>query len=919
LINLNNSKGNDTQCKSNSIPHQTHGSLARKARISSIPRTFKGNLNLNLFENKCFMILFTIFSIILPIGIQPQLQANYAFAETSQTINDEIEYSHEGNKSSNSSSSETKSKSSVNAINPFDSSIDDEDKKAKIDIIIPDIVGSDIVPETQSDSTTNSHESGTQSSGHFKPNSVDKDSSYIDNIDGANDSIIKEHDNPEATNLRSTELQISAVNNNNSVDKNIDDINDTVTDDLPSADNKDTKSDSQPNYKSYRDYIENSNVNNSNDDAVVPDNIVDNAITHLNSSVNPDIGIDDINGVDKNSDDTRNPVNDDIPSENSESMLDSQLAHNSYGQYIGNSYANKSIDDDVVSGNKVETQLTPLNSSMIPDLGNDTGNADENHISQDNQSIITNQSEFTGSQFKLDSQPKYKSYRDYIEKNNLNKDEIKINVPSEIRETESSSADNNIPFDDTNKQGDLNNELTIRSSSASTASSQVTAQSSGEIHGDFNGDGKDDLAIGVPFEDIGSAQDAGAVQVIYGSSGGLSATSPRPDQFWTQDSADVNNIAEVGDFFGSSLSSGDFNGDGVDDLAIGVPGEDLGPIESAGVVHLIYGSPNGLSATSPRPDQVWSQDIADVNNQAEENDFFGDSLSSGDFNGDGVDDLAIGVPGEDLGPVVESGIVNVIYGSPNGLSATSPRPDQVWSQDIADVDNQAEENDLFGDSLASGDFNGDGVDDLAIGVPAEDLGSIESAGAVQVIYGSSGGLSATLTRPDQFWTQDSPDIAATAGQFDNFGTSLSVGDFNDDGEDDLSIGIPGEDIGDVVEAGAAQVIYGSSGGLSATLPRPDQFWSQGSADVNYALEEDDLFGSSLSAGDFDGDGKDDLAIGVPAEDLGTVQDAGGVQVIYGSSGGLSATLHRPDQFWTQDTPNIAATAGAFDGFGSALG
>jgi hypothetical protein len=74
-----------------------------------------------------------------------------------------------------------------------------------------------------------------------------------------------------------------------------------------------------------------------------------------------------------------------------------------------------------------------------------------------------------------------------------------------------------------------------------------------EVKADFNGYGKDDLAIGVPSEDIGSTKNGGAVQVLYGSSSDLSATSPMADQFWTQDSANVNDAVEEGDHFGWSL------------------------------------------------------------------------------------------------------------------------------------------------------------------------------------------------------------------------------------------------------------------------------------------------------------------------------------------------------------------------------
>ena len=121
------------------------------------------------------------------------------------------------------------------------------------------------------------------------------------------------------------------------------------------------------------------------------------------------------------------------------------------------------------------------------------------------------------------------------------------------------------------------------------------------------------------------------------------------DQFWTQDSANVNYAAEEDDYFGSYLSSGDFNGDGKDDLAIGISGEDLGSIVDAGAVQVLYGSSKGLSATLPIANQFWTQDSTNVNDVAEKMDLFGYTLSSGDFNGDGKDDIAIGVDEEDIG------------------------------------------------------------------------------------------------------------------------------------------------------------------------------------------------------------------------------------------------------------------------------
>src|SRR5262245_9799767 len=85
-------------------------------------------------------------------------------------------------------------------------------------------------------------------------------------------------------------------------------------------------------------------------------------------------------------------------------------------------------------------------------------------------------------------------------------------------------------------------------------------------HGDFNGDGFDDLAVGTPKEN----SNAGAVQIIYGTSSKLAAAN---NQTWSLDSPGVNGVAHTNEFFGSALAVGDFNGDGFDDLAIGIEGK----------------------------------------------------------------------------------------------------------------------------------------------------------------------------------------------------------------------------------------------------------------------------------------------------------------------------------------------------------
>ena len=208
----------------------------------------------------------------------------------------------------------------------------------------------------------------------------------------------------------------------------------------------------------------------------------------------------------------------------------------------------------------------------------------------------------------------------------LNINSIDVNKSSNSNFTHNNNLTSNLPFGP---------ELNLSSNmSAALGSSSLVSSVTNEVKGDFNGDGFDDLAVGVPFEDVitaaGTVAEAGAVNVIYGSSSGLSDTILRPDQFWTQNTVDVDDVAEANDLFGYSLSAADFNGDGKDDLTIGVHGEDIvtpeGTILNAGAVNVIYGSPNGLSATSPRPDQFLVKGNAGVDDVTEADDLFGFSL-----------------------------------------------------------------------------------------------------------------------------------------------------------------------------------------------------------------------------------------------------------------------------------------------------
>jgi hypothetical protein len=418
--------------------------------------------------------------------------------------------------------------------------------------------------------------------------------------------------------------------------------------------------------------------------------------------------------------------------------------------------------------------------------------------------------------------------------------------------------------------------------------------------GDFNGDGYADLAIGVPYEGVVGNPDEGAVAVIYGSPAGLTDVG---NQFWTQDSPGIQDRSEPHDRMGRSVASGDFNADGIDDLAIGVPLENVGNIQDAGAVNILYGSVAGLSATG---NQLITQDSTGILNQSDPRDWFGWAMTADDFTGDGIDDLAVGVPGEVVNGLTGAGGVSVVYGSTGGLISAG---NQFWTQDSLGLPDGSDASDLFGRVVRSGDFNGDGVADLAIGVPGESLPpSARLAGAVNVMYGEAGGLT---TVGAQFWTQDSPGILDQAEKEDHFGRHIGTGDFNGDGFSDLAIGVVGEDLGLALDAGAVNVIFGTSSGLTDT---DNQFWTQDSTDILGDSATGDRMGRAVAGFDFNADGFDDLAAGVPGDMVGTATGAGSVNVIYGSSQGPASA---GNELWTQDSLGLAEDGSEpDDAFGS---
>ncbi|MGR3178073.1 MAG: FG-GAP-like repeat-containing protein [Candidatus Anammoxibacter sp.] len=415
---------------------------------------------------------------------------------------------------------------------------------------------------------------------------------------------------------------------------------------------------------------------------------------------------------------------------------------------------------------------------------------------------------------------------------------------------------------------------------------------------DINGDGIEDVIIGAPRGNVPRSRryninnkrlDAGIIYVVFGS-------KSLPGIINLSKKADITFFgAGQGDLCGYAIATGDINGDGVADVLLGAPEGDgyKDKHKDTGEVYLIYGRkrfPKKIDLA-----KSWGTKLYGYAGTAKtgffKNNFpgrAGFALSSADLNGDGFDDIIIASPFSDglHNERRDAGVVSVIFGK-------KVLPKRIRLSHKADVTILgARKEDYAGYSLATGDINGDGKYDIIIGAPSGPNEADPYGDKIGWIYGIFG----RSQFPEKIDLKKKVDLiikgnySIMSGKFGSMfsieqaagypGHTLSSGDVNGDGIDDIIIGKPSAFVLSRYERGVGEVyiIYGNK-----SLKGRHRLRQKANISI-FGVARRDSTGSALSTGDVNGDGVADIIIGAPgakAKGFGKSRRIGKVYVIYG--------------------------------------
>jgi hypothetical protein len=393
--------------------------------------------------------------------------------------------------------------------------------------------------------------------------------------------------------------------------------------------------------------------------------------------------------------------------------------------------------------------------------------------------------------------------------------------------------------------------------------------------GDVNGDGYDDLIVGAYGATVDGNTQVGSTYVVFGKATGWAASVTLSTLDGTNGFR-LNGVAP-GDASGWSVASaGDINGDGLKDLVIGAYLSDPGGNGGAGSSYVVFGKAAGWSA------EFSLSTLNGANgfrlDGASPLDGSGFSVATaGDVNGDGLEDLIIGAYATDQNGVLDSGSSYVVFGKTTGWAASLNLSELNGINGFRIVGVAA--GDFSGFSVASaGDVNGDGFSDVIIGAVGADPGGRFSAGSTYILFGKAQGWAPILPLSILDGTNGFRIDGAVLG--DSSGLSVSsAGDINADGLADLIIGASNANT-----TGSSYVVFGKETGWISTL---DVSSLNGSTGFRLdGLTSSDSTGRSVSgAGDFNGDGFDDLIIGANGSDAGGLTDQGATYIIFGRESG----------------------------------